>query len=173
MNKELEQKLCIAYPNIFKTSNLPPTESLMGFGIECDDGWYDIIDDLCFAMSHTYTQWVCLDSSQKCIDVGPAPQVVAAQIKEKFGTLRFYYDLEYSEMFKAIQEKHPDNPNLKEWVMHYRMYYDGMVHLAETMSSRVCEVTGKRGRMHRRGTWYKTLCEEKAAELGYVPCGQK
>lgn len=48
----------------------------MSRGFECDDGWFDIIDVLC-------------ERIQFLIDHNDRPQVVAQQVKEKFGTLRF------------------------------------------------------------------------------------
>ena len=46
----------------------------------------------------------------------------------------------------------------------YNAYFDGIVHFAETLSERTCEVTGLKGEMHISGGggngWYKTLnCE--------------
>jgi len=61
------------------------------------------------------------------------PQVTLDQVKEKFGTLRFYYT-------------GGDN------------YVDGMVTLAESMSGVTCEVCGNPGKSIGGG-WIKTLCE--------------
>ncbi len=48
-----------------------------GAGIACGDGWFDLLDLLCTRLQfHT--------------DADGATQVVAVQIKEKFGTLRFH-----------------------------------------------------------------------------------
>jgi hypothetical protein len=63
----------------------------------------------------------------------PVPQVVAAQVKEKFGTLRFYYD----GGDDVIQ---------------------GMVRMAESMSAVMCEDCGAPGRL-REGSWVRTLCD--------------
>jgi hypothetical protein len=95
--------------------------------------------------------------------------MVADQVKQKFGTLRFYYTLEFEpniqELYKS--KKYPD---LTEVVERYRAFFDGIVHMAEAMSGRTCEITGKKGEMCVRGGWYTTLCEEKAKELEYTPC---
>jgi hypothetical protein len=63
-------------------------------------------------------------------------QVVAVQVKEKFGTLRFYYS--GGDEFVA-----------------------GLVAMAESMSGVTCERCGTPGRLHGRG-WIKTLCEQHA-----------
>ena len=63
-------------------------------------------------------------------------QVVAVQVKEKFGTLRFYY---------SGGDK----------------YVSGLVAMAESMSGVTCERCGTPGRLQGRG-WIKTLCEQHA-----------
>ena len=66
------------------------------------------------------------------------PQVVAVQVKEKFGTLRFYYE--------GGDDK-----------------IDGMVRMAESMSAVICEQCGAPGTTG--GTrWISTLCETHRAE---------
>ncbi len=49
------------------------------FGIECGEGWYDLLDKL---MSHLSFN----------IKHNRVPQINVTQIKEKFGGLCFYYD---------------------------------------------------------------------------------
>ncbi len=65
-----------------------------------------------------------------------------AQVKEKFGGLRFYIGAGND----AIWDR---------------------VHLAEENSYKICEVCGKPGILRESG-WYKTLCDEHAKERGYV-----
>ena len=60
--------------------------------IECDDGWYDIIYNLCRAIQHEVNNSGC-------------PQVEARQIKEKFASLRFYYS-GGNEVVDAIVNKY-------------------------------------------------------------------
>lgn len=62
------------------------------------------------------------------------PQVVAVQVKEKFGTLRFYYD--------GGDE-----------------YISGLVTMAEWASSVTCETCGERGKI-RGGGWLYTACDK-------------
>lgn len=65
-----------------------------------------------------------------------------AQIKEKFATLRIY-----------------DNGGDE--------FIDGVIAMAENLSSITCEVCGEMGRIHTNGFWLKTLCQEHAEKLGY------
>jgi hypothetical protein len=86
------------------------------------------------------------DIEPQCQRVPEAcPQVIATQIKEKFGTLRFYY---YGG----------DD------------YCRGVESMAESMSAVTCEVCGSSGKI-RNGKWIRTLCDEHAKESGYEDFG--
>jgi hypothetical protein len=74
---------------------------------------------------------------------GQWPEFKFVQIKEKFGGLRIYTD-GYSDD-----------------------YIRGIIDMAESMSYKTCDVTGRPGFLCIKGTWLKTLCPEKAEELGY------
>lgn len=81
MTPELEKKLFEKYPKIFVQKDLSPQETAICWGIECRDGWYDLIDTLCGTLQfHT--------------DHNHHPQIEAVQVKEKFGGLRFYTNTE-------------------------------------------------------------------------------
>lgn len=66
------------------------------------------------------------------------PWINVAQIKEKFGGLRFYYD---------GGDEH----------------ISGMVTMAESWAHRTCEQCGNKGKQ-RDGGWIRTLCDEHEAE---------
>jgi len=78
MNKELTKKLYDDFPKIFQHNreHSDPMQP-MAFGFECGDGWYSIINHCCKMI-------------QNDVDRNKREQVVAAQVKEKFGGLRFY-----------------------------------------------------------------------------------
>ena len=80
MNKELDDALCAKYPLIFAQRNWDMMDTCMCWGFECGDGWYDLIDTLCGTIQ-SY-----LNSNTN------VAQVVATQVKSKFGELRFYVD---------------------------------------------------------------------------------
>jgi len=68
-------------------------------------------------------------------------QVVVDQVKEKFGTLRFYY---------SGGDDH----------------VDGVVRMAEAISAVTCEECGAPGKT-RHGGWIRTLCDAHAEQHGY------
>lgn len=79
MKEELEQRLMDEFP-FMEARNLWDGESLnYPIGCECDDGWFDIIYNLCREIDNLY--------KSKNKDSG---QLRVEQVKEKFGGLRFY-----------------------------------------------------------------------------------
>lgn len=122
MNKELTERLYTKYPLIFVEKDLPKTETCMCWGFECGDGWFNIIDSLCNCLQ--------IYSGQP-----GKKQIVAKQVKEKFGTLKFY-----------------TNDIVDPGVM-------CLILFAENMSAVTCETCGKPGTLMHRG-YIHTLCEE-------------
>ncbi len=127
MNDELEKLLYTRYPKLFKNVTNPNRSIDFFWGCEHEDGWFDIVDSLCKQIV------------QEINDERPYPLI--QQVKEKFGSLRFYVDREEPEI-------------------------SAMIALAEEISSRTCEVCGSPGTL-RSGSWMKTLCDKHAEERGY------
>ena len=123
MKPELQMQLFKNYPSIFAERDLTIEQSCMAWGIECGDGWYDLIDKLCSDL------------------IKLNPSVVAMQVKEKFGGLRFYVTITV-----PISEKNTD-------------LILERISKAETDSETTCEVCGKKGRI-RAGGWLRCLCAE-------------
>lgn len=124
MNPTLDEQLVNKYPKIFANRYASPDKTAMCWGFECGDGWYDLIDHLCSEI-----QWH-LDKNAKA----GTTQFVALQVKEKFGTLRFYGE--------GGDEK-----------------IRNMIWFAEGFSGKLCEQCGKPG-TQTRGGWIRTLCNE-------------
>jgi hypothetical protein len=101
-------------------------ETCMCWGFECGNGWFTILDQLMSNIQHH------IDWKNRTEEV--VPQVTLDQVKEKFGTLRFYYT-------------GGDD------------YIRGMVTMAEAMSGVTCETCGKPG-TRTGGGWIKTVCKE-------------
>lgn len=130
MREELDKELCEKYPEIFRDRHAPVTQTPMGFGFECGDGWFDLIDALCKRIQN-YLDW---ERKYPQPHAESIEQVVAAQVKEKFGGLRFYYD-GGDDIIR------------------------GMVMMAEEMSYSICEECGNKGRLRTSG-WVTTRCDE-------------
>lgn len=175
MSPENTKKLIENYPNIFElvtSPGEPPHHCISLFMFECGDGWYDILDALCLAIqnhidhrkrdiewdinfnkkmeeakNNNWENWPQYHVREPRVVRQAIPQVVAVQVKEKFGGLRFYCD--------GGDE-----------------YTEGLAQMAEMMSERTCEICGNKGKLygtdqHGNLRWHKTLCETHAKENGY------
>lgn len=78
MSPELTERLFAEFPELFRGRHLPITQNLMGFGFECEDGWYDLVRRL------------AADIVAHAADAGLKP--LAVQVKQELGTLRFSVD---------------------------------------------------------------------------------
>jgi hypothetical protein len=115
------KKMEEAYPKMF-------ANPYGGFAVGA--GWYPILERLCANIQHH------IDWKEK--QGNAIPQVVVAQIKEKFGGLRFYYDGGDDEI-------------------------RGMVRMAESWAGVACEECGGIG-TRRDGGWIRNLCDKHEAE---------
>ena len=165
MKRELDSQLCEKYPLIFKDRNADMRTTAMCWGLECGDGWYNIIDVLCGLLTSDYRQaksrydsikdkvgqvaneWSKKIVTQEQIDEAKAKLdeetlkvPVAVQVKEKFGGLRFYVQAATDAHYKYIT-------------------------FAESMSYRTCEECGAPGKTYTDG-WHTTLCDIHAAMAG-------
>jgi hypothetical protein len=133
MSPENDKRLCERYPQIFRDRDGDPRATLMCFGFDCGDGWYDIIDTLCNNISaHVkYKRQNHKDMPDNQFEEEHGVQAV--QVKEKWGGLRFYVN-------------GTDD------------YVRGLIDMAESMSYRTCERCGNPGQK-RTGGWVRTLCD--------------
>ena len=128
MSPELDKKLVETYPEIFRDRYSDIRSTAMCWGFECGDGWYDLVDSLCRKL--TFLSKVS------------GLQIVADQVKEKFGTLRFYF--------------HTEGETKEEgW---FDIVND-VVDVSEHRSRYTCEVCGEYGECEATRGWYSTLCE--------------
>ena len=74
--------------------------------------------------------------------------------------------IEYPQAYLDLLKKYEGTDSqrtVENWADDYKNYFSGIVHYAEVLTSRTCEITGKPGKMHKSGSgWYKILNEEYA-----------
>jgi hypothetical protein len=175
MRNELDKLLCEKYPKMMVNRNKSMTETCMCWGFDCGDGWFNLLDQLMgniqhhidwkekqrkWAIDYNYMTAQCKagnfdlfeESMKNTIspeykekrleeivtgDFRPVPdpiqQVTLDQVKEKFGTLRFYY---------TGGDEH----------------ISGMVRMAESMSSVICEECSNPAKTGNDQGWVRTLC---------------
>ena len=130
MSPEKEKILCQKYPKIFK-SRSNSEQPLDTWGLECDDGWFDLIDTLCGKIQ-SHIDW--RSKNFQDIEQLEELQVVAEQVKEKFGGLRFYVS------------GGDDTTN-------------AFISFAETMSHKICETCGNPGKQQGDKGWIHAACD--------------
>lgn len=110
--KDIYELLVEQYPKFF---------SELRYGFECGLGWYHIIERL----------------TRDLVDISEADELdtKVVQIKEKYGTLRFYLSAETEDMSALIDE-------------------------AEKKSARTCELCGQEGEMEVRNHWLSVRCQK-------------
>ncbi len=131
MTRKLEKRLTDRFS--FYRTELPMTESLMCFGFNCGDGWFDLIWELSEKIEKLELNQYDADESAKMLLLGES-KLNVQQVKEKFGELRFYMNSTTDEMEDLIQE-----------------YCE--------KSGHICENCGKPGSPTESG-WIKTLCKD-------------
>jgi hypothetical protein len=138
MDQELQNTLFEKYPQLFSNTSKSRMESCMCWGIECNDGWYELLSSVCwriFQHEKNIADRVRIrnennkENDQSDLDYVP---VKFDQIKEKFGGLRIY--------FSGGDD-----------------YVEGIISMAEEYSYKVCEVCGNSGKPNKGG-WITTLC---------------
>ena len=106
-----------SYPNLFK-------EGCLRIGFNLPVGWEVLVRNL----SNIIEYHIAYDLSEEIRE-----EIYVVQIKEKFGSLRFY-----------LNKSTP--------------YIDGAIAVTESLSSEVCETCSKPGVL-RKGTWIRTMCD--------------
>jgi len=129
---QFEQHLVKSYPLLFPILSLPKEQlgngwmPISGFGIECGPGWWPILDEACQQIEAI---------NRKIAETNPDSVIIAHQIKEKFGGLRFYTNFCNDEV-------------------------DAIIRLAEEQCSKTCESCGALGKLYTTGYWLSTDCEK-------------
>ena len=140
MNSTLQKYLVRKYHIFFDYLKKDKSDIMLPiyFGFECGDGWFHLLDTL---MNRIKTH--CSYNKVEPIKI--------KQVKEKFGTLRFYYQGGDDIIF-------------------------GMVRMAESMSAKICEDCGTMdgvGITERR--WVHVCCHdcysknERLSDLKWIP----
>lgn len=129
------------YPEILRDLGGDSSKTCMSWrhgGIAVGPGWMGLLDELfSFLQFHT--------------DKNGYGQVIAVQIKEKFGGLRFYYEVEGDQKDKYGYPRSND-------------FLEGAISFAEYKSYKTCKECGATGKL--RGSGFKRVlckkCEEKS-----------
>jgi len=147
MNQQQFENLAKRWPDVFQKSG--------EFELSIGDGWYNIIDTLLSLISNPVenakrrldyalknqaalpTDSVSEREKALADEIEKLPTIV--QVKEKFGTLRFYVD-------GGTRDAH------------------NYITFAEVMSGQTCEVCGSPGKSRPGSGWIRVLCDTHSDE---------
>lgn len=144
MKDELEQQLERDFPFMKRDRN--GEENLyQKLGCECDNGWFDLIHELCQKISDRFER------------DGKEPDILIEEIKEKYGTLRVEYSHDH---FSG------DNDDNNDFDKKAALENDieNLVDEYEEKSKTVCEMCGAPGKLREDLPWIQTLCVSCYAE---------
>jgi hypothetical protein len=108
-----------------------PLYDYLEWGFECGDGWYEVIREL---SNNIYVGCVERKIKMGLPDDLEFNPIHVIQVKEKYGTLRFYLS------------------GMHDWMQ-------GFIDIAEVRSSVTCETCGKPGELKKRA-WWCTICKD-------------
>lgn len=128
MKDELDELLVKSFPNLYAQRNGDLRTTAMCWGFETGSGWFRIIYELSTDLEAEILKLPEADREYCC----------ASQVKEKYGTLRFYMHSQTEEMSNLIRE-------------------------AQHKSHKTCETCGAPGEL-RGGGWLFTACEEHSRD---------
>ena len=149
------------FPILFQNRKMDMTQTCMCWGIDCPIGWYHILEQLC-----TYLEF---HNQQFSKEYGIA--VVADQVKEKFGTLRFYFSIAFVDKETGLkvgpEDENAENINETAALYVARDYLDMLadeaIGEAEMMTEETCADCGvpltKDNKVETEG-WITFLCDE-------------
>jgi hypothetical protein len=117
MKLELQQQIWDGAPTLFEKKTY----------MDCGDGWFDLLRDLTKKLEqYAKAYYEKYGREQSCL-------MYPIQIKEKYGTLRFYMSCETDETYAMIEQ-------------------------TEHVSAITCERCGKPGKLRCENGWYEVRC---------------
>jgi hypothetical protein len=171
VKQNLQEVLFKKHPKLFCQKDLPLTQTAMCWGVDCGDGWFWLIDNLCheiqsyvdsrvdserirrkynnwknifvgYEWKWKYLRWYIKLFSKFKIYLNlrksfnySVLQTEVVQVKEKYGSLRFYVTKSDDTIY-------------------------GMINFAEYLSSKICEDCGTIENVSQSTDgWITTLCE--------------
>lgn len=173
MKKELQHRIQKEFPFMARPENLDNSDNLFEWddsltlyencGIEASNGWYHLLYDLCHEIAECY--------ERKDMDV----DIIILQVKEKYGSLRFYYTFpaapRFLQAFDCIGGSgvrfYPDGRQEKDKYIsseesvrsELRKEIADIVWRYEQKSKTVCEYCGGIGVLRTDLRWITTLCD--------------
>lgn len=150
MRPELDAALVRDFPSLYRDRHGDMKRTCMVWGFDVGDGWHGIVRELSAAITHATTRHVFGGQAKSGEGYECGFEVVADQVKEKYGRLRFYW---HGEAKPGVTPGMVD----QEYATEVDGYVDGLVAMAEAMSRVTCELCGSPGKLNSGG-WLSVRC---------------
>jgi uncharacterized Zn finger protein (UPF0148 family) len=148
------------FPILFQNKDKSMRETCMCWGIDCPIGWYHILEQLC-----TILEFYNMEFTK---NYGIA--IVADQVKEKFGTLRFYYtprevnkDGVVTDLMDGEERVADEEKKHRIAVEYLELLADQIIAEADQMTENTCARCGipldKNNKVETKG-WISYICSE-------------
>lgn len=159
MKEDFEKQLQSNFLFMLQNQDKEERNIYRRWGCECSSGWFELIHELCQRITNRYAE-EGISANEIDLEV--------FQIKEKFGTLRFYYSFKgVSCGLQAIDflgstsfRFEPQNCEDDEAKKKLRHDISELVRGYEKWSAHICEYCGKKGTLRMDMPWKKTLCDD-------------
>ena len=139
-SEEYDKFMCERFPAFFAQRSRPMTETCMCWGFEIGCGWYPVLFELCERLEVLCTPYK-LDLQFE-------------QIKEKFGSGRFYYSLGMKNCTADDKTLSVVNETIRDLISEY-----------ENKCDQICALTGRHYRHKISTGWIHDICIEAWVEL--------
>jgi len=176
MKQELQEKLFVKYPKLFKQKDSDMSKTCMCWGIEVGNGWYDLIDVTC-----SLIQSYC-DGKDR-IEVKSLKNTCASIYNNILSFLnritnRFFTNHNICFMLLKYQDK--DRPQvefiqvkekfgtLRMYVTPYIKEVEDIIWMSECFSSKICEHCGSMKDVTQTQGWITTICKECLDKKGGI-----
>lgn len=165
MRDELELKLAEEFPFMQGKKTLQEQKAegrisdlYSAFGCDVGDGWYELLHDMCSEIMEAYQK------------AGEPVNLVVDQVKEKFGTLRFYYHFEgQPQTLHAFDFLGGPSMRFQQQENNLQKVIANIVRNAEEQSGTICEKCGKPGTLRKDLRWILTLCDDCYGKQNNTP----
>lgn len=123
------------------------------------NGWDWIIELFYNRISITQGHYLKLKSG-KYAQLNPSFSCDILQVKEKFGSLRIYFQIDKVELPSEFDQEWYDDQFCK-----FKSELSGYLDALESVSARTCEISGQRGSSRSINGWCRTLSDEEYAKI--------
>jgi hypothetical protein len=152
MNEKNTQKLYQDFPVLYRDARPGVEDSCVQWGFSCGDGWYQLIRKFSAAIE--------AEAKKLGLDTQSEEWPRALQVKEKFGTLRFYVvtpaDSSESQSEGVGVESVGGVVSIRP-IARVQSIRE-LVSQAEATSAEICETCGAPGSLNTDGGWWRTTC---------------